>query len=933
MQNQANNNSSGFLETGNIVKSGYLKKLKTMRKKFFVIWGATETSSARLEYYDNEKKFRLGLVAKKSILLSACFNINKKSDLKHKFTIALYTRDDYFAIVADDEEQQNEWLKILLEQQRASGDGRPIPHFEHVWQVTVKSKGLGSSQNLSGNYRLCLTAGTINLVKMNAENGDLQFSLSVVRRCGHSDCFFFMEVGRQAVTGSGEMWMQVEDSVIAQNIHEATLNAMRSTGQSEDMRPRSHSGSTTTGDMKSMASIARRTSQSNSWRNRCDSLPMPNRAGNRPRIRGNSEGEDGARDDDYANPPSGLLKSSKSRPRTSSEGESHFRSNATPESPSKGRGRHSMPAMRSASVSSGFMRPMSVHRFVTQPISNSPPIPNSPLSESPRSFTDDRFGPGSSHPVGHSPTDVYGIEDHFFGSGYSNGQVDGIKRYPSVSRSRTPESQFPIREESTESTDEYMHMAGTPKASAEEHDSYMDMSSANQTPRSSFSGSVGGISSPPTSPTFKGPVLPKKSTQPPDPGTSTPGEPQGYMMMAPSSGKRRTTVQETEPVPSATSHDSTPYMYMSPPVPSASPIQKPKPKKLSSTLPPSVRLPSTSGSLSSDSFSSSDASNCYSGSDVSAKESTDLLKVEGQTAGTVFDSYANVEFSSALPHTVDPGKGDESAPALSQEEKEKAEYMNMVYNSRTKGAALGEYSSKLSNGVKGDGCERSTRNKGPKETPSLESDKEKNTDDYARMTYNGKEKPVVKVKSNSPKHKQFEGDFMNVDRSMGSSRLSLSSPQSPSSPVSKGSKASNVFSQSLQHSLKELQLKENNTSQMGLKSQSSLLLNRPSSLSGNSPTGTVHPKGSLTPNLNLHHSPVCNANKTKKYELNYIDVEADSTNAPRKSDSSSPLSPPSPFRGALSAEEKDPEPVTYATIDFNKSEGLRNVSAMRESRF
>lgn len=100
-----------------------------MRKKFFVIWGATETSSARLEYYDNEKKFRLGLVAKKSILLSACFNINKKSDLKHKFTIALYTRDDYFAIVADDEEQQNEWLKILLEQQRASGDGRPIPHF------------------------------------------------------------------------------------------------------------------------------------------------------------------------------------------------------------------------------------------------------------------------------------------------------------------------------------------------------------------------------------------------------------------------------------------------------------------------------------------------------------------------------------------------------------------------------------------------------------------------------------------------------------------------------------------------------------------------------------------------------------------------------------------------------------------------------------
>lgn len=49
--------------------------------------------------------------------------------MKNKYVIALYTRDDYFAIVTEDEEQQNEWLRVLLEQQRASGDGRPIPHF------------------------------------------------------------------------------------------------------------------------------------------------------------------------------------------------------------------------------------------------------------------------------------------------------------------------------------------------------------------------------------------------------------------------------------------------------------------------------------------------------------------------------------------------------------------------------------------------------------------------------------------------------------------------------------------------------------------------------------------------------------------------------------------------------------------------------------
>ena len=53
-----------------------------------------------------------------------------------------------------------------------------FPYTEHVWQVSVKPKGLGSSKNLSGNYRLCLTSTTINLVKMNCENEDWEFSVS-----------------------------------------------------------------------------------------------------------------------------------------------------------------------------------------------------------------------------------------------------------------------------------------------------------------------------------------------------------------------------------------------------------------------------------------------------------------------------------------------------------------------------------------------------------------------------------------------------------------------------------------------------------------------------------------------------------------------------------------------------------------------------------
>lgn len=49
------------------------------------------------------------------------------------------------------------------------------------------------------------------------------FQLDCIRRCGHTHQFFFLELGRSAITGSGSLWLQVEDMVISQNIHEALL--------------------------------------------------------------------------------------------------------------------------------------------------------------------------------------------------------------------------------------------------------------------------------------------------------------------------------------------------------------------------------------------------------------------------------------------------------------------------------------------------------------------------------------------------------------------------------------------------------------------------------------------------------------------------------------------------------------------------------------
>lgn len=52
---------------------------------------------------------------------------------------------------------------------------------EHVWQVNVKPKGLGSSRNITGPHRLCLTAKALTLVKMHTDDEDpetLEFPVS-----------------------------------------------------------------------------------------------------------------------------------------------------------------------------------------------------------------------------------------------------------------------------------------------------------------------------------------------------------------------------------------------------------------------------------------------------------------------------------------------------------------------------------------------------------------------------------------------------------------------------------------------------------------------------------------------------------------------------------------------------------------------------------
>lgn len=252
-----------------IKKCGYLKKQKHGHKRFFVLKEPTEGFPARLEYYESEKKWKNKSAAKRVIPLDCCLNINKRADAKHKYLIALYTKDEYFAVAAENEHEQESWYRVLTDLMAegkvydgsASNSASSLVGFDEssygvitpvsaaykeVWQVNLKSKGLGQSRNLTGVYRLCLSSRTISFVKLNSEVASVILQLMNIRRCGHSDSFFFIEVGRSASTGPGELWMQADDSVVAQNIHETILEAMKAMKELSEFRPRSKSQSSGT---------------------------------------------------------------------------------------------------------------------------------------------------------------------------------------------------------------------------------------------------------------------------------------------------------------------------------------------------------------------------------------------------------------------------------------------------------------------------------------------------------------------------------------------------------------------------------------------------------------------------------------------------------------------------------------------------------------
>lgn len=438
-----------------VQKRGYLRKQKHGHKRYFVLRAHSHLGPARLEYYDNEKKFRSGLQRpgppKRVIFLSQCFTVSRRADAKNKHLLALYTKDEYFAMVADSEQEQDSWYQALSQlinenkksclaeddelEEESYGGFRAGNVFKEVWQVNVKPRGLGQSKNLSGVYRLCLSNKAVHLVKLNSDVACVHLLLMNIRRCGHSENYFFIEVGRSSSTGAGELWMQVDDCVVAQNMHETFLETMKALKAYSEFRPRSKSQSSGTNPISFITT-----------RRYLGNLP-PSQTGLQRRSRTESIA---------GTPPTS--KSNSYRFRTSSEGEGtmtrpfrsvtgsliHLNTARINLNKQEGTGRYVRAPFNSGYHSRSASLPVSHFPAATSPI-------NVCSSSGPGSVSDSLTRPSSSSVCG-SPSDGGFISSDEYGSS------PGDLRYFRV-RSNTPDSLGntpPIQEENTLS--DYMSM-------------------------------------------------------------------------------------------------------------------------------------------------------------------------------------------------------------------------------------------------------------------------------------------------------------------------------------------------------------------------------------------------------------------------------------------------------------------------------------------
>ncbi|XP_008423930.1 insulin receptor substrate 2-B-like [Poecilia reticulata] len=246
---------------GDVVKEGYLGKLERSHRRYFVLRTGSYTGPSRLEWYKNQEKFTameksvgkaalFGTSKQGVIYLRCCLGVSRSGSSRKGHMVVLYDKDQTLVLVMEEQQQQEDWylaIKRLVEDEQRDeeheegfdedDDGYctlpPAAFFKEVWPVMVKPRGLGSSKLFTGENRLCLTASTLVMVRLGSSNDlpSVTIPLLSVRRFGHLDGFFFLELGRSAPHGPGEIWMEAGEEgnpVLAQHIHESVRETVRS---------------------------------------------------------------------------------------------------------------------------------------------------------------------------------------------------------------------------------------------------------------------------------------------------------------------------------------------------------------------------------------------------------------------------------------------------------------------------------------------------------------------------------------------------------------------------------------------------------------------------------------------------------------------------------------------------------------------------------
>ncbi|XP_029922900.1 insulin receptor substrate 1-like [Myripristis murdjan] len=253
---------------GDVVKQGYLGKLERNQRRYFVLRTGSHTGPSRLEWFKTQEKFKtvekmdgktsLFGSRKQSdqvIYLRCCLGVRRIANSRKGHIVALYAKDRTMVLVAEDQEEQEEWyvaIKKIIEEERKYEEGldeeddgyctlSPVAVFKEVWPVTVKPRGLGRTKSLAGETRLCLSATSLVLVRVGADDElpSVTVPLLSVRRFGHSESLFYLELGRSAPTGPGEIWMDAGDhgdTTLAQHMHDTLREMMRALRALPDFR-------------------------------------------------------------------------------------------------------------------------------------------------------------------------------------------------------------------------------------------------------------------------------------------------------------------------------------------------------------------------------------------------------------------------------------------------------------------------------------------------------------------------------------------------------------------------------------------------------------------------------------------------------------------------------------------------------------------------